>query len=149
MPPSIERPLAPFTIRERVRWADVDFVQIMRFSAYPRLLELAEQEFLRQSGLPYTEVFDTPPVWLPRRRMEIDYLGPARLDDELEVAIWISKLGERSMSYRVDVRHAAGGAPIAEMTLAIVCVDVENFRPVPLPASWRTRAEAAVAQAAG
>lgn len=149
MLPSIERPSAPYTIRERVRWADVDFVQIMRFSAYPRLLELVEQEYLRHIGLPYTEVFDSPPVWLPRRRMEIDYLGPARLDDELDIAIWISKLGERSMSFRVDVRRVDGDTPVAEMVLALVCVDAAQFRPVPFPASWRERVERAIAQAAG
>ncbi|MCU0646946.1 MAG: acyl-CoA thioesterase [Gemmatimonadaceae bacterium] len=136
----LQRASAPFLLRERVRWADVDHVQIMRFSAFPRLLELAEQEFLRHVGLPYAEVFRDPEVWMPRRRLEIDYLGPARIDDELELATWIGKLGERSFTMRVDVRHVADDRPVAAMALVIVCVSVTDFRPVPLPDPWRRRA---------
>ena len=31
----------PFVTHERVRWADVDLVSIMRFSAFTRLIEIA------------------------------------------------------------------------------------------------------------
>ena len=136
-----DAPPSPFLLRERVRWADVDHVQIMRFSAFPRLLELAEQEFLRHLGLPYHEIFDAPTVWMPRRRLEIDYLGPARIDDELELRTWFGRVGETSYTMRVDV-HQRDGRPVAAMTLVIVCVDVRTFRPVPLPPEWRTRVAA-------
>ncbi|MCU0633903.1 MAG: acyl-CoA thioesterase [Gemmatimonadaceae bacterium] len=135
-----DRARPPFLLRERVRWADVDHVQIMRFSAFPRLLELAEQEFLRHVGLPYSVVFHEPEIWMPRRRLEIDYLGPARIDDELELATWIGRVGERSFTLRVDVRHVAEDRPVAAMSLVIVCVSVADFRPVPLPEVWRRRA---------
>ncbi len=134
------RAAGPFLLRERVRWADVDHLQIMRFSAFPRLLELAEQEFLRHVGLPYALIFATADTVMPRRRLEIDYLSPARIDDELELATWVGRLGERSFTLRVDVRHVAEDRPVAAMTLVIVCVDARTFRPVPLPAVWRRRA---------
>ena len=60
----------PFVTHERVRWADVDLVSIMRFSAFTRLIEIAEQELLRAAGLPYAELFDNPRLWMPRRRLE-------------------------------------------------------------------------------
>ena len=41
-----------------------------------------EQELLRAAGLPYAELFDNPRLWMPRRRLEIDYFTPARLDDD-------------------------------------------------------------------
>jgi acyl-CoA thioester hydrolase len=134
-----DRPAAPFLLRERVRWADVDHVQIMRFSAYTRLLELAEQEFFRDLGFPYDAMFEAPTVWMPRRRLEIDYLGPARIDDELELATWIGRVGERSYTMRVDVGQVRSGQRIAAMSLAVVCVDVQSFRPVPIPEAWRAR----------
>ena len=96
----------PFVIHERVRWADVDLVCIMRFSAFTRLVELAEQELLRAVGLPYAMLFDNPTIWMPRRRLEIDYYAPARIDDELALVTYVSRMGETSLTLQVDVRHA-------------------------------------------
>lgn len=46
---------APFVTQERVRWADVDLIGIMRFSAYTRLVEMGEQELMRAAGIPYRD----------------------------------------------------------------------------------------------
>ena len=50
----------PFEVVEHVRWADVDLAGIMRFSAVPRFVELAEQELMRAAGYPYSRLMDHP-----------------------------------------------------------------------------------------
>ncbi len=127
----------PFVMYERVRWADVDLVSIMRFSAFPRLVEVAEQELLRAAGLPYSTLFDHPRIWMPRRRLEIDYFAPARIDDELALVTYVSRMGDTSLTLQVDVRHATHDTLIAAATMVVVCVTVDGFMKRPLPRSAR------------
>lgn len=127
----------PFVTHERVRWADVDLVSIMRFSAFTRLVEMAEQELLRAAGLPYATLFDNPSIWMPRRRLEIDYFAPARIDDELALVTYVSRMGETSLTLQVDVRHATRHTLVAAATMVVVCVTVEGFAKRPLPRSAR------------
>lgn len=123
---------APFRCTERVRWADVDLVGIMRFSAVTRFIELAEQELLRAAGLPYGTLFDPALVWMPRRHLTIEYLAPARLDDLLTVDVWVSRLGETSLTLACTLQRPDGRV-VARTALVVVCVTVEQFTKRPLP----------------
>lgn len=127
----------PFVTNERVRWADVDLVSIMRFSAFTRLVEVAEQELLRAAGLPYATLFDQPTIWMPRRRLEIDYFEPARIDDPLALVTYVSRMGETSLTLQVDVRHETRHVLLAAATMVVVCVTVDGFAKRPLPRSAR------------
>jgi acyl-CoA thioester hydrolase len=122
----------PFRLTERVRWADVDLVGIMRFSAVTRFVEMAEQELLREAGLPFSVIFQAPEVLMPRRHFTIEYLAPARIDDELTLVSWISRLGQTSLTLNVDLLHADGRV-VATTALVIVCVTADGFAKRPLP----------------
>ncbi len=124
---------SPFVVRERVRWADVDLVGIMRFSAVTRLVEMAEQELLREAGLPYSMIFSAPEIWMPRRHLTIEYFSPARIDDELALVTYISRLGDTSLTVNVDVRHATTNRLVATAVMVVVCVTVAAFAKRPLP----------------
>lgn len=130
---------APFLVLERVRWADVDLVGIMRFSAVTRLVELAEQEMLRAAGLPYGEILNAPQIWMPRRHLEIEYFSPARLDDELALVTYVSRLGDTSLTVNVDVRQHATGQLVATAAMVVVCVRADSFTKRPLPRIARER----------
>lgn len=122
----------PFRCTDRVRWADVDLVGIMRYSAVTRFLDMAEQELLREAGLPYAFIFEAPDVWMPRRHLTIDFVAPARLDDLLHMVIWVSRLGETSLTLTLELRHDDERL-VAVVTLVVVCVTVEGFGKRPLP----------------
>ncbi len=129
-------------LHERVRWADVDLVGIMRFSAFPRLVELGEQELMRAAGLPFASAFDAPAHWLPRRALSIDYVAPARIDDLLAVRSWISRIGATSMTYTMEIRIAESrqqpsGTLVAVATMVVVCVAAATFEKCALPDQLR------------
>ena len=69
---------APFVVRERVRWSDVDAAGIVCHGMYLRFFELAESELLRTVGLPARVLSGTHGLWRVRRRIECDFLQPAR-----------------------------------------------------------------------
>jgi YbgC/YbaW family acyl-CoA thioester hydrolase len=128
----------PVTVQERVRWADVDLVGIVRFSAVPRLVELAEQELWRAAGIPYAELFQDPAFWLPRRTLAVDYLSPARIDDLLQLEAWVARMGTKALTLAVAVRQAEGGRLVATAEMVLVCVTNPAFVSAPIPAHIRT-----------
>ena len=123
----------PHVCVERVRWADVDLVGIARFSAFTRFVEHAEQEWLRAAGLPYSEIFTAPTIWMPRRHLSIEYFAPARLDEALALVTYVPRVGETSLTFHVDVIGLEGESLKASAAVVVVCVDVEQFAKRPLP----------------
>jgi YbgC/YbaW family acyl-CoA thioester hydrolase len=137
MPADVKHP-RPFLAYDRVRWADVDLVAIMRFSAFTRLVELAEQEMLREAGLSYATIFDAPEIYMPRRHFSVEYFAPARLDDELALVTYVSRLGETSLTLNVDVRSRTRWTLVASAAMVVVCVTAATFAKRPLPRIVRT-----------
>ena len=127
----------PFVCAERVRWADVDLVGIMRFSAFTRFVEFGEQELLRAAGLPYSLIFDAPDVWLPRRALSIEYFAPVRIDDLVELSCYVSHTGDSSLTLAFDMRTTAGTL-VASAAMTVVAVTAATFTKQPLPSVVRT-----------
>ena len=105
----------------------------MRFSAFPRLVEHAEQEWLRAAGQPFHELMRAPTYWLPRRKLTIDYFSPARIDDALAMITYVPRVGESSFTFNVDVVALDDGAPRASAEVVVVCVDRDRFTKRTLP----------------
>ena len=128
----------PFLAFDRVRWADVDLVGIMRFSAFTRLVEVAEQELMREAGIPFSELLNEPTIWLPRRHLEIDYFAPVHIDDELTLVTYVSRIGDTSATINLDVRSTSDWTLIATSAMVIVCVTKSAFVKRSLPDEVRT-----------
>src|ERR671915_735104 len=94
-----------FTIEERVRWGDVDAARIIFYGAYIRFFEFAETELFRSVGLPYSVMFDELDVWLPRAHLECDFRRAAKLDDMLEVCVFVGRVGNKSLRFDFEVRR--------------------------------------------
>lgn len=127
----------PFVTADRVRWADVDLVGIMRFSAFTRLVENAEQELMRAAGLPYSGMFDQPEFWMPRRKLTVDYHAPARIDDALALSTYVSRLGDTSVTLNVDVMSGDCTLMYASAEMVLVCVHAHDFMKRSIPEAFR------------
>ncbi len=95
-----------YRVQERVRWSDIDSSGIILWSAYTRLVELAETELFRATGFPYGTLWDRLDIWLPRVQFHIDYRSPVRLDDLLDIEIWIARIGRSSIRFELAVIEA-------------------------------------------
>ncbi len=123
----------PHITQDRVRWADVDLIGVMRFSAYTRLVEDGEQELLRAAGLPYASIFENATIWMPRRHLAIEYMAPARIDERLTVVTYVSRLGDTSVTLQIDVWNADRSSQIIGATMVVVCVTAATFAKRRLP----------------
>lgn len=124
---------APFIVRERVRWSDVDAAGIVCYGMYLRFFELAESELFRMVGLPARVLSGTHGLWLVRRRIECDFLRPAPLDEELEISVQVAAIGRTSLELAFRVVGAGETAPTAIGRYVLVAVDRESLQPLPIP----------------
>lgn len=119
---------APFTLREYVRWGDVDPAGIIRWDAYTRFYELAESELFRALGIPYQAIFRRFGIGIPRRVLHMQFVSPPVLDEQLEVRAYVSRVGTTSMTMNFDL-YGHGGALRSEGYLVLVCVEAGS-RPI-------------------
>ncbi|HEX5890539.1 MAG TPA: thioesterase family protein [Pyrinomonadaceae bacterium] len=128
-----------FTIEERVRWGDVDAARIIFYGAYIHFFEFAETELFREVGLAYGQMFDELRIWLPRVHLECDFRRAARLDDLLEVSVYVGRFGTKSMKLNFEVRRKGEEALIATAHFILAAVKQDTFETVPIPAELRER----------
>jgi acyl-CoA thioester hydrolase len=124
-----------FRISEFVRWSDIDLAGIICYGAYVRFFEIAETELFRAVGFPYSDLFERFDFWLPRAQLHFEFRNPARLDERLDVEIWVAHLGRSSLRLQFEVLKS-GPEPrqlTAEGHAVLVAVDRRHLRPLPLP----------------
>ena len=127
-----------FTIEERVRWGDVDAASIIFYGSYIRFFEIAETELFRAVGMPYGKIFDELDIWLPRVHLECDFLRAPRLDDLLEVSVYVGKIGRTSVRLDFEVRRKTEDGTIEKDLMAtahfvLVSTDRSSLKPLPVP----------------
>jgi acyl-CoA thioester hydrolase len=122
----------------RVYYEDTDAGGVVYHANYLRFAERARTEALRDVGVPHNEMTSQHGVMFMVRRIKVDYLGPALLDDSLVVVT--EPLAVRAAS--VDLRQRVVRMQQPERNLAVLevqlaCVRLSDQRPARLPARWR------------
>jgi len=133
--PEISAPPGRFRIRETVRWSDVDLAGIIFYGSYVRFFEVAETELFRAAGLPFSRLFEEFDLWLPRAALHFEFRRPARLDDRLDIEMWVSKVGASSLRLQFEVYKVAPERELtAEGYAVLVTVRRGDLKPIPVPA---------------
>lgn len=128
--------MTPFSIREYVRWGDVDAAGVICYGAYVRFIEIAETELFRAAGIPYGKVFERFDCWLPRASYKMEFRKPAVLDEQLTVNAHVGRIGTSSIALEFAFDDDAGER-VADCSIVLVCVDRKSFKPKPVPAELR------------
>lgn len=119
----------------RVYYEDTDAGGVVYHATYLRFAERARTETLRDLGIPHLEMAQRFGVMFMVRRLEIDYVRPARLDESLQVVTEALAVRGASVVLRQDVRGAEGSCAVA--TIKLACVAVGGNKPGRIPARWR------------
>jgi len=129
-----------FTVREYVRWEDIDAAGIINYQAYLRFFGLAEVELFRSCDLSYRTLFEELRIWLPRVHVECDFLVPVTLDELLTVEAWFSRIGTSSIHLAFAVRsERAPEVVVATGKYVLVSVEKGSFASVPVPLAVREK----------
>jgi len=112
----------------RVEWHDTDAAGIAHFTSFFRYMEETEHAFLRSLGFSVLMQDDTGRYSWPRVSVGCDYSGAVRFDDVLDVALSVTRLGEKSISYAFHMTH--NGQAVAEgKSTAVYCRLSEHSPP--------------------
>ncbi len=122
----------------RVYYEDTDAGGVVYHATYLRLAERARTETLRDLGVPHAEMVSQHGVMFMVRRIKVDYLEPARLDDSLMVSTRPLVVGAASVELRQDITRAdAPGRVLASLDIRLACVRLADQRAVRIPTRWR------------
>jgi acyl-CoA thioester hydrolase len=120
----------------RVYYEDTDTGGIVYYANYLKFAERARTEVLRDLGITQRALMESDGLAFAVRRCEVDYLMPARLDDELEVHTTLRALGKASLDLDQAIyRRDPGGGESRELARLVVRLAVINRegRPTRLP----------------
>ena len=120
----------------RVYYEDTDAGGVVYHASYLRFAERARTEALRDAGIPHAELLERFTLMFVVRRIEVDYLRPAVVDDSLTVVTEPLAVGGASVTLRQDVRGPGGTC--AALTVRLACVKPGEAKPGRLPQRWRT-----------
>ena len=127
--------LAPTDFRHlerlRVRWAEVDMQQIVFNAHYLMYFDTALAGYWRAVALPYQAAMQALGGDLYVRKATLEYEGSARYDDQLEVGIRCTRIGNSSMHLQAAVFR--GTQRLVQGDLVYVFADPvsQTARPVP------------------
>ena len=117
----------------RVYWEDTDAGGVVYYANYLKFMERARSEWLRSQGFEQDVLRDEAGIVFVVRRVEIDYLSPARFNDQLEVSVSLHEVGRASLSLKQVLTREA--IPLVSAQVTRACVDAKRFKPVKMPAS--------------
>lgn len=119
----------------RIYYEDTDAGGIVYHANYLRYAERARTEALRDMGIPHAEMTEHFGTMFVVRRIEVDYLMPARLDDSLTVETSALEVGGASLTLRQEVKGPHGLC--ARLDVRLACTAPGGNKPKRMPPRWR------------
>ena len=119
----------------RVYYEDTDAAGIVYYANYFRFMERARTEWLRDLGFEQDVLRRDYGIVFVVRSAAADYRVPAVFNDLLWVTGELLEHSRTAMTIGQNVYRQADDRLLCAGKVGIVCVDIETFRPSPIPAA--------------
>jgi acyl-CoA thioester hydrolase len=137
MPPVNNSASGSFSIPVRVYYEDTDTAGIVYYANYLRYLERGRTEWLRALGIEQLRLAEETGLVFAVRSLSIEYLKPARLDDQLAVLTELTLPGRAQVTLKQWIER--GGETLVEASVRIACLDAKKMKPAALPEEIRRK----------
>ena len=128
-----------FVMRRRIHFSETDRAGVLYFAHYYRFMEEAEHAFWRSLGVAVVmDVAGLETSW-PRVATSCEYFSPVRFDDELELALKVVNIGNKSVTYEVEFRCDGRRIALGRMTTVYCAIVSGEFQPSSIPDSLRSK----------
>ncbi len=117
----------------RVYYEDTDSGGVVYYANYLKFMERARTEWLRAMGYEQFGLARDERLVFAVRRVEVDYLRPARLDDLLQVSVHVLRCGHASIDLAQTVQCEPEDGVLCQGRVKIATLDADTFRPRALP----------------
>jgi len=121
-----------FTWPVRVYWEDTDAGGVVYYANYLKFLERARSEWLRALGFEQPELLARHGGMFVVKRVEVDYLLPARFNDSLIVEAVLAEQNKASLL--MVQRILRDDAILVSARVTLVWVKENTFKPAKIPA---------------
>lgn len=115
----------------RIYYEDTDMGGVVYYANHLRFLERARTEWARERGVDQGRLRDAEGVVFAVRRVEADYLRPARFDDLVEVRTEVEGATGARLTLRQEIWR--GGERLFAARVVLVAMDLGG-RPRRIPA---------------
>lgn len=123
----------------RIYYEDTDAGGIVYYANYLRFAERGRSETLRDLGYECSKLQLQDNILPVVRKVEIDYLASARLDDSLTVITEITEV--KGSSFWMQQTMETDNGICALVKVLLVCIDVATGRPIKIPPHLRETLE--------
>ena len=128
-----------FTFPVRVYYEDTDAAGVVYYANYLKFIERARTEYLAAIGHPLGELERRHGIVFVVRRVEVDFLAPARLFDALDVTFETERVSRAGLVARQEFRRR--GAPLARARVDLACLDAARWKPARIPIDLASAAQ--------
>ena len=133
---------AHHTIKRRIQFHDTDMAGVVHFANYFRMMEEVEHAFFRALGLSVIMTHEALEIGWPRVAASCEYFGPLKFEDEVELIMRVTNVGEKSFNYEVEFQWEGRRVALGKMT-SVCCEMLDSgMRSIPIPPGIRKKLEA-------
>ena len=122
------------TLPLRVYYEDTDAAGMVYHANYLKFAERGRSEMLRSLGFPHRKLGAENGVGFAVRRCAIEYLAPARLEDDLTVVTTLTGVGAATLQAKQQIRR--DDQLLADLEIVVACIGGDG-RPRRIPPALR------------
>ena len=125
----------------RVYYEDTDSGGVVFYANYLKFMERARTEWLRHLGFEQDELIEREAVIFAVRSVQVDYLQPARFNDELSVSAKLSEQGRASLTIEQGITRVSDSNLLCKGMVKIVSLRPDSFKPCAIPEQIKQKLE--------
>lgn len=122
----------------RVYYEDTDAGGVVYHGQYLNFMERARTEWLRSFGYEQDQLRDELGILFAVRRVELDYLLPARFNEALEVHTQVTQVKGASFTFDQQVQRKEDQMLLCRGIVKVACIGAE-MKPAPIPKEIRQK----------
>jgi acyl-CoA thioester hydrolase len=115
----------------RVYYEDTDAGGVVFYVNYLKFFERARTEMLRAMGYEQDKLIATEGIIFAVRSAQVDYLSPARFNEQLQVSAQVSLAKKVSLTFEQVITR--GDDVLCRGSVRIACLDAQTMRPKAIP----------------
>jgi acyl-CoA thioester hydrolase len=115
----------------RIYYEDTDAGGVVYYANYLKFFERARTEMLRAAGFEQDELITTAGIIFVVRSVQLDYLSPARFNEQLHVSTEVSNAKRASLTFEQTITR--NDEVLCQGLIRIACLDIQSMRPKAIP----------------
>jgi acyl-CoA thioester hydrolase len=115
----------------RIYWEDTDAGGVVYYANYLKFMERCRTEWLRFLGIDQSRLRVERQLQFAVVHVEVDYLKPAVLNDEILVTAELERMSGATISFKQTIMR--GDAQLIDGSTRVACLDSGTLKPRAIP----------------